>query len=61
MNKKSPAFPQTPPGRQQERRMEQARNIEMFIRTTREEMTPMLADMEIIVDNSVANSHAAHC
>jgi hypothetical protein len=36
--------------RQQERRMEKARSIEMFIRTTREEMTTMLADLEIIVD-----------
>jgi hypothetical protein len=36
--------------RQQEKRLERARNIEMFIRTAREEMTTMLADLEIIVD-----------
>ena len=36
--------------RQQERRLERARNIEMFIRITREEMTTMLANLEIIVD-----------
>jgi hypothetical protein len=35
---------------QQERRLERARNIESFIRITREEMTSMLAALEIIVD-----------
>jgi hypothetical protein len=36
--------------RHQERRLEQARTIEQFVRITREEMTSMLAALEVIVD-----------
>ena len=35
---------------QYERRVERAKTIESFIRITREEMTSMLAALEIIVD-----------
>jgi hypothetical protein len=35
---------------QRERRLEQARNIETFVRMTREEMNQMFSDLEIVID-----------